>query len=577
MPKTTFDSGTTKLIDKKSYVKQATSPLKKTKKRYAALLDVANTKVEKLNQLIRLGRTFNSALANLSMPIGGPFDSKAPSIATTDTGEGASYFDVKVDSNVAKNRVSEIEVVSTVVQPKVLISKSDNSALTLLDANLDGSIQLKFNDANVGAAINVAVGDSVATIVERINAELATNNKEYEAFIIEDSSVKDGNGKNTTGFIEIRAKSGAKEKIEIDFNDNGGGDAIKNFNTVQFKEAEIKLDGVTLKSDTNSFDGVIPGIDITVKKKNHGGEKQTLSLVPDAVVFTAAMEELLKAANDLSIFVESQNGNIQDAEGNRPPLAGSAELNAARQALDNMFGAYGEEKLNMLGLGVRAHSSDNPEDPAGARIIKIVDHPKLKEALQDIEPLKKIFINTADVVADIGTTSKMHYTTSTAKQSLEVISHPFELKVKINGAGDGVESVKATLHSGTEVTGKFENGYISFDLGEKLHGMRFYFDINGAAAGSEQKFTVDFNSGMFSNTYIDAQRVIDDEGKSGLAKASLEKVTKVQASHKEKISELDEKITKTKEDYDRKFSLIESRQQFSNMLIQAIIDLNDNN
>lgn len=119
--------------------------------------------------------------------------------------------------------------------------------------------------------------------------------------------------------------------------------------TQQAQPAVIKVDGITIQSDSNTFTEAIPGVTLTVGKTNDTGVTTALSVAVDNDGMTQKIEAFVTAYNDVISFISDQTS----ASWGRDPAFRSVKNHLQQLVTTTVAGAGSLSALSQLGLSTQ--------------------------------------------------------------------------------------------------------------------------------------------------------------------------------------------------------------------------------
>jgi flagellar hook-associated protein 2 len=289
--------------------------------------------------------------------------------------------------------------VTALASSQTLASASRSSATEA--AGMSGTLRIEggnwnadqsaFTPINYPSFVDVAISssDSMESIRDKINASSAG----VSASIISDSS----GSRLILRSKATGAESGFRLSVTDDDGDSGdanglsslGFDPSAGVNSMQqtkaASDAIAVVDGLTVTSKTNTFDGVIQGVSFVAKAPTTTAA--TLSVAYDTDTMRKNVEAFVTAYNDLATYMKAQTKYDQDSK-TAGTLQGDAGANALRSALRslgtaNSGGSASFDRLSEIGL-----------DPQSDGTLKI-DTGKLTAAVAKPEEMKKLFGDNA--------------------------------------------------------------------------------------------------------------------------------------------------------------------------------------
>lgn len=134
---------------------------------------------------------------------------------------------------------------------------------------------------------------------------------------------------------------------------------------------------ITVVSGTNTFDDVVPGVNIDVTNETPVGEYVTVSTDMNIAGIKESIQDFLDAYNDVNEYIDEQNSYDQDSEEGGILLGDSITQSIQyqiRNIMSSMINGANENYQHLSSIGIRT-SSD------GSLVIK--DSTRLEEALRD--------------------------------------------------------------------------------------------------------------------------------------------------------------------------------------------------
>jgi len=283
----------------------------------------------------------------------------------------------------------EAEVGSYSVQVNALAEKHKLVSQNLSATDPVGEGTLTLNSGSNSFDVVVSDTATLADIRDSIND--SEDNDSITATIITDNS-----GQH---LVFSSKESGLANAITITANDASDGDntdnaglsrlATPNLNeATAAADAQITIDNtIVVTSDTNVFEDVIDGIDITAKQIQGVDDKDSnISVVENNSNISSGLNGLVKSYNELVALAKNLG---QAGEGGTGPLAGDSLLRGVmgklRQELSANFDIGNGESMSLSQLGVRS-------DRYG---VLTVDEKAVEEVIKDdISGLQQFFVGT---------------------------------------------------------------------------------------------------------------------------------------------------------------------------------------
>ncbi|UTW10047.1 flagellar filament capping protein FliD [Marinobacterium rhizophilum] len=190
------------------------------------------------------------------------------------------------------------------------------------------------NDDRAALSIEVDASDSLQSIAEKINA--SDSGIQASVLRVDDQYQ-----------LMLTAPSGADNALQISASDASLADfefTAANFSgvteTQQASDAELKVNGLSVKRDSNTIDDVIAGFDFTLNKSS-AGEKITFSVDADKAVAEQAIRDFVEAYNTLYETAGNLTGYSTDEDNNtvKGDLSTDATAKTVMRQLRSMIGA----------------------------------------------------------------------------------------------------------------------------------------------------------------------------------------------------------------------------------------------
>ena len=247
-------------------------------------------------------------------------------------------------------------------------------------ASADGTLTVKLGASDVGVDVAITTGDTLESIRDKLNADL--KDKGITANIVNNPA--DGksrlvlNAKDTgTGKdIFIETADAALAALAVDGNSPVLGDGAGYLQ--QAADAEFTIDGLALKSPSNTVDAAIPDVTFTLVGKTEVGKPLTVTVGQDKSGVTANIKKFVDAYNKLIATTGQLTNVTQVGEGKAPVVGGLVGdatvrtlLSGVRNELVNPANQEGVQFLADLGITTQKDGT-----------LKI-DNTKLDKALTD--------------------------------------------------------------------------------------------------------------------------------------------------------------------------------------------------
>ena len=249
---------------------------------------------------------------------------------------------------------------------------------------------LKLTMGTQSKDIALTSSDTLTTIAAKVN----------EAGMgIQASVVTDVDGKER---LMLRSKeTGTDKGFTVDLA-GAASTVLAGQNTTQAAQnAEIKLNGMTVESSTNTFANTIPGMSFTVSEVT---STATLNVKPDTEAMKKNIQEFVDAYNELNDLLTKSTKSVRTADGKVDQSAQSSGVgtlqgdsttvslqNSLRMLTQGISGSKGSlTRLSDIGIQMQE----------GGKLS--LDASKLDKALTNVDDVKGLFANKADSLGQGG-------------------------------------------------------------------------------------------------------------------------------------------------------------------------------
>lgn len=278
------------------------------------------------------------------------------------TAASKEYFSVDANSS-AKAGAYNIEVANLAQVQK---TASVGYASTTTSAFTAGSIDIN------GTAITVETGDTLATIVDKINAANSGDTTTgVSATLINDGTANGFRmvltGKDASTIFTATATGVAADNQALTFT-----------NPQTARQAKVIIDGLPVVSNNNTLKGAIGGVDLTLLKKNVSGESTALSVDVDTEGVKTKLDAFVKAYNGIITFIADQKNTS---------WANDSGMKAVKRQLQNMLvePTGGTGKLQRLSeIGISTNKTDGTISLDSSKLSKLIS--------SDFAGLEKLFL-----------------------------------------------------------------------------------------------------------------------------------------------------------------------------------------
>lgn len=300
---------------------------------------------------------------------------------------------------------------------------------------------------------------------------------------------------------------------------------------------------ITITSETNTFDNLITGMSVTVKKETPVGETVSVSTDIDTAAITKTIQGLIDKFNDAIKFVDDQNEYDADT-GESGVLLGDYSVQVMQESLRRSMTstiAGMESKFNQLAtIGIRTNSSGQ---------LSIKDSSALENAIRDnLDEVINLFVNSGNsssgFISFVSSTAK---TQAGAEMDVDItqaatrgemrgttISDPFDTPLLLDSTNnhlrlvvDGVKSEDITLsersyESADELVAEIQR---QIDNDEKIgtRGLTVewvesgtdsgYLRFRSSNYGSSSNVTIDSSIGSNAVTVLGLAAATSEAGK----------------------------------------------------------------
>ena len=226
-------------------------------------------------------------------------------------------------------------------------------------AAADGKLTVKLGAADAGVEVDIASGDSLVQIRDKLNTAL--KDKGITANVV--SNPADGktrlvlNAAETGAGMDISIETGepALASLAVDGSIQSVGDGAGYLQ--QAADAEFTIDGLALKSPKNAVDTAIADVTFTLVGKTETGKPLTLTVGQDTSGVTANIKKFVDAYNKL-IKTSNELTNVTPVGEGKAPVTGGlvgdatvrALLTSVRNELVNPAGQEGVRVLADVGI-----------------------------------------------------------------------------------------------------------------------------------------------------------------------------------------------------------------------------------
>lgn len=298
-----------------------------------------------------------------------------------------SIASITTTADAAENEFN-LKVTQLATTTKIIGNKISDSNKTAL--GIDGSFSLT-NSQDKAFTFTVESTDTLKSLTDKINAE--TKNSSISASIMDNRLVLTS---SITGEHAITVGGDSADALGI----SSKTKASYTLGT----QAEFELDGLALKSDSNSVSEVIEGVTFTLKKAS--ADTVSIKVTTDTDKTVQAVKDLVSQYNSTMSFI-SDNLSVGDPskESNTTgKLQGDSTLRTLQERLSSLFtsSAVTGTSLKANDVGISLIDRDGTLG---------LDEDKLKKALsEDGNAVKNFFYQTDGAKSTIASTSNVSET-----------------------------------------------------------------------------------------------------------------------------------------------------------------------
>ncbi|ANF58396.1 flagellar filament capping protein FliD [Halotalea alkalilenta] len=282
--------------------------------------------------------------------------------ATASSGEH-SAFDISTGSDAQAGRY-EVQVSQLASAHSIATATVSSKTETLGSGSLtlgvgDQLVSIELQDATLESirdAINAQRdedGNPLGLTAAIVNSRSGVGGEESYSLVL---TSRETGSANAIGTVAFTPAAGSTEDLTQLF-------AVENRTAeVAAKDAEFTLNGIQIIQGSNQIQGVIDGVDITLKSVTDG-QPQVFTIASDTSAIKAAVEEFVGAYNDyLSLAASLGRTNPEDPS-NSGALVGNSALRSIQGQLRSALGADAQlGSLETLGITTKLDGSLEIDD-----------------------------------------------------------------------------------------------------------------------------------------------------------------------------------------------------------------------
>jgi flagellar hook-associated protein 2 len=264
----------------------------------------------------------------------------------------------------------------------------------------DGSVDIAFTIDGKTKSITVAQDQtSLEGMVKAINADSSLG--------VSATIVNDGSGSPHRLLLTTKntGEEAAVQSITVTATDAGAGTDVSrveglmgytngasNFIEKTAKNATLLINDIPVESQSNSIEGAIEGVTLTLTKENEAGKPSVLSLTADDTVTSKAVNTFVTAYNNLQNIIKTLTSYDVEAQKSSALTGDSLARkvqNQVREALNTADSSGIFKTLSQIGI------TTNPKDGT-----LVVSNDKLNAALKDnMADVQKLFADQNGIAA----------------------------------------------------------------------------------------------------------------------------------------------------------------------------------
>ena len=376
------------------------------------------------------------------------FDSRVGSISSSSATQPGQLMSVSIDPGTTLGTY-EIEIIDKAKAHRVGSNTSTSNPNGDLGFNGSFSIGLQGKTAST---VNVTADMSLNELAAAVNAQSSTTG--VSASIVKVSATSYQmimTGADTAKQIEVTNITGDDAMAGLGFMSGGAFT-----NVIQpAQQAKIKFDNIEIVSDTNNFDGIVTGVNMTVKNAEPG-TTITLDVENDTASVKDALTTFVESYNEFRAFVlKNQEVSSDGAVSKDAILYGDTHLKSLGMQMQNVISqSFGEGNgafSNLRDIGITLNTNSMFE----------IDQIKLDAALlNNFDKVRSVFETSVTT-----STPDIRMMSNNSKKSLN-----FALEITMSGADIGSVSVGGNSDL-FEISGKTIKG----KAGTDYEGMSFTY------------------------------------------------------------------------------------------------------
>lgn len=282
------------------------------------------------------------------------FDSRVGSISSSSATQPGQLMSVSIDPGTTLGTY-EIEIIDKAKAHRI------GSGTTTTDPNADLGYNGSFDigiQGKTAKTINITADMSLNELAGAINANSSTTG--VSASIVKVSA---------TSYQLIMTGADTAKQIEV--TNVTGDDAMTGLGVISggtfahviqpAQQAKIKFDNIEIVSDTNNFDGIVTGVNMTVKN-SEPGTTITLDVENDTASVKDALTTFVESYNEFRAFIIKNQEVSSDGEVSKDAiLYGDTLLKSLGMQMQDViaqsFGGGNGDFSNLRDIGIKLNTS----------------------------------------------------------------------------------------------------------------------------------------------------------------------------------------------------------------------------
>ncbi|WP_039853692.1 flagellar filament capping protein FliD [Hylemonella gracilis] len=365
-------------LDVQSIVSQLVALEKKPLETLKLKAATTQAKITTMGQIKSLVDTLNTAVSKLTSVTG--WNSVATSSSASDY--------------VTATAIGGTQSTSFAVEVQQLATARATASQSLTAGSFVGEGTLTFTVNGQSVDVAVSATDTLSDVASAINGSAAG---------VTATIMKDASGER---LLLSSKETGAAKAFSLTVNDIDGDNADNNglsrllngaTQTQAAQDAQATINGIAVTSGTNTFENVVSGVTLTVKKVTTSAA--TVSVTKDVSAMKSNIEAFVKAYNDVNGVLNEATKYDQGTQvgglfqGDSTIIALQSALRTALQTVNTSGGpgaAY--TTLSSVGITVAAPVIGSTSVTGGGTLE--IDSTKLTAALANPDAMKALFSST---------------------------------------------------------------------------------------------------------------------------------------------------------------------------------------